>query len=74
MFIPIITTTERLGYYSDNKKEPVVYEAVYQSNKKRPIKYIVRTIKNNYRGEFKTEKNAISYLKKLLKKMDLDKD
>ncbi len=69
-FIPIVQTTERLGFYSHNKKEPVIYEAVYQSNKEKPIKYIVRTIKNNYSKRFTTEKQATLYLRKLLKKME----
>ena len=73
MFIPITTTTERLGYYVHNKKEPVIYEGVYQSNKVNPIKYIIRTPKNTYYKTFKTQKNASKYLKILLKKMEIKK-
>jgi hypothetical protein len=70
MIVPIVTTIKRLGYYSYNKKEPIIYEAIYQSNKKNPIQYIVRTIKNNYRRVFKRENEATQYLRILLKKME----
>lgn len=73
MFIPIVTTTERLGYYSYNKSEPIIYEAIYQSNKKNPIKYNVRTIKHNYFKSFKREKDALKYLKFLLNKLELNR-
>ena len=73
MFIPIIQTTERLGFYSHNKIEPIIYEAIYRSDKKRPIKYIIRTVKNRYKKEFKREKQALIYLRKILKKLEKKK-
>lgn len=74
MFVPITSTTERLGYYSFNLKEPVIYEAIYQSNKKNPLKYIVRTIKNKKRREFSREKDAVKYLHILLKMMEMKRE
>lgn len=68
MFIPVTQTTERLGYYSDGLDEPVIYEAIYQSNKKRPIKFIVRNPRHNKNHKtFTSEKSATIYLKKLIK-------
>ena len=67
MFIPITTTKERFGYWSHNKRRPVVYEAVYQSNKKRPIKYIVRIIKGEEKS-FRTQAKALKYLERTLER------